>query len=229
MAQINSDDILYSFRRCPYAMRARLALMTSGADPRVREIILRDKPDEMLAANPKGTVPVLVLSDGQVIAESYDIMLYALSVNDPKNWLNVFDGKDESIAQTFIKENDTIYKAGLDRYKYPSRFEDEGEPESLRQKGRAIVIAQFDRLNTQLAASGGKALFTDFSIADAAILPFIRQAAYVNKDYFKTLPFPHLQKWLNDFLKSELFLSVMPKLKIWKETGQEYSLQKLPI
>lgn len=203
--------------------------MASRANPRVREIILRDKPEEMLKANPKGTVPVLVLASGHVIAESYDIMLHALTLNDPEEWLSVFTGVDEALARSLIKENDTLFKGGLDRYKYPSRFEEEGDEQSLRQKGQDIVTAQFSKLNEQLAATKGQALFTRFSIADAAILPFIRQAAHVDKEYFYNLPFPYLQKWLDDFLKSKLFLSVMPKLKIWKETGQEYSLQKLPI
>ena len=111
---------LYSFRRCPFAMRGRMGLFAAGLNPEVREIVLRDKPAHMLEISPKGTVPVLWLEDGSVIDESLDVMLYALGKSDPRNWL-----KNKTQALELISENDGSFKQALDRYKYPNRYEDE--------------------------------------------------------------------------------------------------------
>ena len=116
-----SLPILYSFRRCPYAMRARTALIVSGTAFELREVVLRDKPASLLAASPKGSVPVLVLPDGNVIDESWDIMLWALRQHDPEGWLGV-DGSHVQAALPWVTENDTSFKRDLDRYKYPGRF-----------------------------------------------------------------------------------------------------------
>ena len=121
MATPGNHPILYSFRRCPYAMRARLALYASGANVELREIVLRDKPAHMLEISPKATVPVLLLQDGKVIDESLDIMIWALGRQDPDEWL----ASDEVTTQELIKRNDNEFKYALDRYKYPNRYPDE--------------------------------------------------------------------------------------------------------
>jgi len=159
-----SQPILYSFRRCPYAMRARSALIVSGIEIELREVVLRDKPAEMLAASPKGTVPVLVLPDGQVIDESWDIMLWALRQHDPQNWL----GQDEchiASALPLVTENDTSFKQNLDRYKYPERH-----PEQAQSAWRSAGEQFLQKLETQLNVTPFL-LGEHFSIADAPCSP----------------------------------------------------------
>ncbi len=201
--------ILYSFRRCPYAMRARSALIAGGTDVELREVVLRDKPAEMLALSPKGSVPVLVLTDGSVIDESRDIMLWALRRNDPQNWL----GKDEChvpLALQLVTENDTTFKQALDRYKYPERHP--GQPQSeYRKAGEAFL----QRLEQRLISTP-HLLGADFSIADAALLPFVRQFAAVDDKWFATAPYPGLRTWLERYTSSELFSLVMRKFPVWK-------------
>ncbi len=114
--------ILYSFRRCPYAMRARMAIAASGQTCALREVVLRNKPPEMIAVSPKGTVPVLVLPDERVIEESLEIMHWALGRNDPQGWLAPLND-DRDALDAMIAENDGPFKDALDRYKYPTRYE----------------------------------------------------------------------------------------------------------
>jgi len=198
--------ILYSFRRCPYAMRGRMGLYQAGISVVLREIILRDKPACMLKASPKGTVPVLVLPDGSVIDESLDILFWALRQNDPDNWL----GGDKTETDFLIKRNDGDFKDALDRYKYPSRYPDED-----CAGARAICENVFqdlnDRLTQQIFLNGNH-----ITVADIAIFPFIRQCAHVDKDWFNALPLPYLQRWLEDRLQSPLFKAIMKKHDVWK-------------
>lgn len=201
--------ILYSFRRCPYAMRARMALKASGQQVHLREVLLRDKPIEMLEASPKGTVPVLVLDDGTVIDESRDVMQWAMDQNDPGGWKT----KD---AGALIAEADGPFKNALDRYKYPNRYEDEGVDKlEQRAKGREFLA----KLDTRLAEHD-QLLGDRVTEADIAIFPFVRQFANTDRDWFDAEPLPHLQRWLSGHLESELFLSVMNKYPQWK-TGDE--------
>ena len=196
--------ILYSFRRCPYAMRARLALYASGVAVELREVSLRAKPASMLAASPKGSVPVLVLPDGRVIDESWEIMQWALHQHDPEGWL----GQDNSFiaaANPLIIENDTTFKYHLDRYKYAERY-----PEYPRSHYRSDAQVFLQQLENRLHMT--RFLLGDaMSIADVAIFPFIRQFAAVDKNWFAQAPYPSLQCWLNIFLGSELFDEVMKK------------------
>jgi glutathione S-transferase len=196
--------ILYSFRRCPYAMRARLALYASGVAVELREVSLRAKPASMLAASPKGSVPVLVLPDGRVIDESWEIMQWALHQHDPEGWL----GQDNSFiaaANPLIIENDTTFKYHLDRYKYAERYPE--YPRSHYRSEAQVFLQQLEnRLHTPRFLLGDA-----MSIADVAIFPFIRQFAAVDKDWFAQAPYPSLQRWLNIFLGSELFDEVMKK------------------
>jgi glutathione S-transferase len=195
--------ILYSFRRCPYAMRARLALAVSGIECEVREVSLRAKPAAMLAASPKGTVPVLVLPDGTVIDESIDIMRWALDANDPEGWL---DGDDREL----IAANDGPFKGHLDRYKYPERFAADGVDH------RAAGVAMLEQLETRLAGSAylcGERR----TLADAAVMPFVRQFAAVDREWFDALALPGVQRWLDEWLASPLFEAVMVRHAAWVE------------
>lgn len=197
-----TDPILYSFRRCPYAIRARLALAVSGIAVEHREVKLRDKPAEMLAASPKGTVPVLVLPDGAVIDESIDIMRWALATNDPEDWLA---GDDP----TLIAANDGAFKGHVDRYKYPERYPADGVDH--RAAGLAILEGLEARLGARAYLTGER-----FSLADAAILPFVRQFAAVDRDWFAAQDLPRVQAWLAAFVGSALFERVMAVREVWK-------------
>lgn len=198
--------ILYSFRRCPYAMRARLALLQAQIKWEHREIIFRDKPAHMLEISPKGTVPVLLLPDGTVIDESLDIMLWALGENDPDNWLSE-DNKTDALE--LINENDTTFKRALDRYKYPNRYEDE-DCSNAREDGLEFI----KKLDTYLT-DRDTLLLSGASIADTAIFPFIRQFAHVDRDWFYALPTPNIHAWLTKHLESNAFTTIMKKHELW--------------
>lgn len=213
--------VLYSFRRCPYAMRARLALAASGQRCELREVVLRNKPAEMLQASPKGTVPVLVLPDGPVIEQSLDIMLWALEQGDPSAWLSPQSGSLEEML-ALITLCDTEFKPCLDRYKYPDRYADVS---ATQQRGRGAFWLQTleSRLHTcpaESQASEIPGLFGDReSLADAAIMPFVRQFAQVDRAWFDAQPWPALHAWLAAWLASPLFEAVMHKYTPW-EGGQ---------
>jgi glutathione S-transferase len=201
--------ILYSFRRCPYAMRARLAIRYSGIPVALREVILRNKPASMLNCSPKGEVPVLVLPDGTVLEESLDIIHWALAHSDPQYWLPAEEALLQQ-ASTLIEENDSHFKHNLDRYKYPDRYPDEHGPD-YRARGEVFLLKLEQQLGQHRYLLG-----THISIADIAIMPFIRQFAHTDKDWFEQAPYPCLQQWLAAFLESELFLSVMKKYPAWQ-------------
>ncbi|AOY00721.1 glutathione S-transferase [Jeongeupia sp. USM3] len=192
--------LLYTFRRCPYAMRARLAISASGVDVEQYEVVLRDKPAALLAASPKGTVPVLCLPDGRVIEQSLDIMLWALAINDPLHWLA---GRADALA--LIADNDGGFKQDLDRYKYAERFP-EHPASHYRQRGERF-LARLEALLTQRAHLGG----AQAGLADAALLPFVRQFAHVDRAWFYASPYPRLIAWLDGWLASLLFATVMQK------------------
>jgi len=210
----NADlPILYSFRRCPYAMRARLALSVSSTRCRLREVVLRDKPQALLEASPKGTVPVVQLPDGQVIDESLDIMLWALHQRDPEAWLQP-SAATLSDMLDLIAENDGPFKARLDRYKYPGRFELEtGGPH------RDAACKWLASLDGRIATHDGWLFGGHRSLADMAIAPFVRQFAHTDRDWFGAQPWPALQHWLAAFLESPLFVGIMKKHAPW-EPGQ---------
>ncbi len=201
--------VLYSFRRCPYAIRARLALYASGIAIELREVALRNKPESMLAASPKGSVPVLVLPDGQVIDESWEIMLWALHQHDHYGWLGENDAC-VAAATALIIENDTTFKDYLDRYKYPERYPEHAQ---IHYRIQAEIFLQ--RLENRLRAT--PCLLGDTpSIADAGIFPFIRQFADVDKNWFAQAPYAALQHWLKNFSSSEGFDAVMKKYPPWQ-------------
>lgn len=200
--------ILYSFRRCPYAIRARLAIRNSAIAVEHREVVLANKPAEMLLASPKGTVPVLILPDGTVIDESLDIIHWALSISDPGNWLPQNSDLLQE-ANKLITFNDETFKDHLDHYKYANRFPDFSS-EYYRNKGEEFL----QRLNKLLEKSNH--LVSDhITIADIAIFPFIRQFAFVDKDWFDHSQHKHLISWLNNMLDMNLFKDAMRKYPQW--------------
>lgn len=197
-------------------MRARMAIARSGVKCRLREVVLRDKPAEMLEASPKGTVPVIVEADGSVIEESLDVMAWALAQNDADNWLTPDHGTRADM-DALIAECDGPFKRALDRYKYPNRYEDEGV---VREYQRSLGRHFLDALNARL--EGQVNLFGDrVSYADIAIFPFIRQFANTDRDWFDAQDLPNLQAWLERHLDSALFKSVMPKFAQWKTGDPE--------
>ena len=203
--------VLYSFRRCPYAMRGRMGLWAAGIGVELREVKLASKPPQLVQVSPKATVPVLVLADGTVIDESLAVMRWALTKNDPHGWLS---GDDEAL----IAVNDGPFKHHLDRYKYPTRYPDEagGDEDSFRlrhrEKGLAILIDLNAKLSSQPHLTGERPAF-----ADIALFPFIRQFANTDRAWFDAQKLPHLQSWLEDHLASDLFKNIMPKFSPWKE------------
>lgn len=204
--------ILYSFRRCPYAMRARMAIAVSGQSCELREVVLRDKPAELLATSPKGTVPVLIDVDGRVIDQSLDIMLWALRRNDPENWLRPAHATlDEMLA--LVAECDGDFKRHLDGYKYPARqpVADAGA-ESHRARG-ALFLARIDTLlQTQSCLHGDTP-----ALADIAITPFVRQFAQVDALWFEAqAAWPRLRAWLAARLEAPVFARVMTKYPLWR-------------
>jgi len=196
--------ILYSFRRCPYAMRARMALAVSGIDIEHREVLLRDKPPAMLHASPKGTVPVVVLPDGHVVDESLDIMRWALGQNDPEDWL-----APGSAAFDLIARSDGPFKHDLDRYKYPNRY-DNVDALQHRQSGSEFLAELDQKLMGQAQLFGSQ-----ISVADIAIFPFARQFANHDRDWFDAQDWPRLQAWLAAHLASPLFDTIMKKYDMW--------------
>jgi glutathione S-transferase len=205
--------VLYSYRRCPYAMRARMALRYAGIDVEIREISLRDKPRHLRQVSPKATVPVLVLADGQVIDQSLDIMQWALAQHDPEQWL----GQSDAAMHALVKQNDEEFKRALDRYKYPDRY-----PEHPQSTYRADGERFLQVLESSLHLHG--CLFgTSPTYADIAIFPFIRQFSMVDPDWFAVAPYPRLKTWLAQRIQSPLFESIMEKYPTWQEPVAESS------
>ncbi|MEM6748438.1 MAG: glutathione S-transferase [Pseudomonadota bacterium] len=201
--------LLYSFRRCPYAMRARMALLLSGKTVRLRELILRNKPDEMLAASPKGTVPVLVLPEGEVIDESLAIMEWAIATGSGN--LAPPSGDERAL----IARNDGPFKRDLDRYKYPDRYDDI-DPLAHRASGAEFLSS----LNDRLAENGHLSAQPD-GFADIGIVPFVRQFRIADPDWFDAQEWPALHPWLERHMSSAVFTKAMTKFPLWQDTGEE--------
>lgn len=195
------EPVLYSFRRCPYAMRARLALTISATRCQLREIKLSAKPEAMLMASPKGTVPVLVLADGEVIDESLDIMHRVLARHDPEGWLDRNDAP-------LIAANDGTFKHDLDRYKYPDRHG--ANALAHRESGLEFLRLLEGRL-ADAAHLGGSSR----GLTDAAIVPFVRQFASVDPEWFESQQLHNVRRWLSDYLASPLFAAIMLRVSAW--------------
>lgn len=202
--------ILYSFRRCPYAMRARMAIAYAGLTCELREVVLRDKPESMIHFSAKGEVPVLVVED-VVIDESLHVMDWALAQADPDGWREV----EPDATAALVKRFDNGFKPILDRYKYFDRH-----PQKSQEEYRIEAIPYLEALDKMLSAH--EYLMGDMlSFADVALLPFIRQFAHVDKAWFDASPFNHLIRWLDHLLASPLFLSVMQKYPQWHPGDEE--------
>ncbi|MGV8917573.1 MAG: glutathione S-transferase [Pseudomonas sp.] len=199
-----ASPTLYSFRRCPYAMRARMAVFYSGCAVEIIEVSLKAKPADMLARSPKGTVPVLVWGD-LVIDESLEVMHWALAQNDPDDWLLANNVPAQQAMQALITENDQRFKQHLDRYKYAVRHPEQSQ-DHYRALGEVFLQTLEDRLSHHDFLVAGH-----LSLADIALAPFVRQFCYVDPDWFWQSPYPRLQAWLQRFLQSALFTSVMAK------------------
>jgi glutathione S-transferase len=205
--------ILYSFRRCPFAMRARLALGIGGVRHELREVRLSDKPAELLAASPKGTVPVLVTAEGVVLDESLAIMRWALRIRDPEDWL----ARDDP---ALIAANDEVFKHHLDRYKYSDRYG--SDPTRHRDLGFKFLQDLEMRIGV-----GGQLGGTKAGLTDAAIMPFVRQFAGVDRAWFDDLFLPRLKPWLADHLASNLFGGIMHKVSPWSPDGPPIVIEEL--
>jgi glutathione S-transferase len=206
--QVNAYPVLYSFRRCPYAMRARLALAVSHQACELREVVLSHKPAELRQVSAKATVPVLVDTDGRVIQESLDIMLWALQRHDPLQWLPVQNDLTDVLG--WIKRFDDGFKPQLDRTKYPNRF-DIADPSEPRGAAARFLIDLNQRLTEAACLSG-----VHWGLADAAIAPFVRQFAHTDSAWFANQPWPNVQTWLANFEDSALFQQVMVKYPPWQ-------------
>ena len=213
---IVSLPILYSFRRCPYAMRARLAWAASGLLCELREVVLRYKPQALRDASPKATVPVLVLPTGQIIDESIDVMYWALGQQDPEGLLQP---EHENTIKELVRANDGPFKKVLDRYKYPQRHEVEhGErsAESYAQEQRELAMQHIANLEARLK-SHSYLLGENISLADLALAPFVRQFAHTDEEWFAAQPVPAVQRWLAAFIASPRLERVMNKYEQWQE------------
>jgi glutathione S-transferase len=200
--------ILYSFRRCPYAIRARLALSYAGIRAKVREVVLKNKPQALLDASAKGTVPVLCGSHNLIIEESLDIMVWALGQYDPEGWLDHY-----TESAHWVRENDDEFKPLLDAYKYPQSTP-VNDPTAHRQK----AIPFIEKLELALQHSPFL-LGSAPRLADAALFPFIRQFAMVDRQWFDLSPYPNLINWLNHWLAQPFFIGIMKKYEPWE--GQD--------
>ena len=216
MASISlaNKPILYSYRRCPYAMRARMALAYAGIPVEIREISLKEKPPSMVAISPKATVPVMQYGN-LVLEQSLDIMRWALSQHDPDGWLT---DENNMAVNTLIEVNDGSFKKILDQYKYPSRFPEVNPVDVLTNALNQHLRPFNDQLKKTQFLLGAK-----LSMADVAIFPFIRQFHMVDETLFSLYQLEDLKKWLNDCIESDLFLSIMQKHPVW----QDASLEKL--
>jgi glutathione S-transferase len=197
-------NTLFSFRRCPYAMRARMALRYASVPVEIVEVSLKNKPAQMLALSPKGTVPVLN-ADGVVIDESLQIMRWALAQNDPDDWLFKNDPGADVIMDMLIETNDQRFKTSLNHYKYAERYPE--QPMEVYRMQCEMIAHYLD-----LTLADHDYLLGDrLSLADIALLPFVRQFAHVDREWFAQTPYVRLQAWLQRLLESELFISIMKK------------------
>lgn len=215
------QPILYSFRRCPYAMRARLALALClpAGSLELREIILKNKPAHMLDISPKGTVPVLQLVNGNVIEESIEIMHWALAQADLANGSqmqsSLYPAHLHSQIDALIARNDGEFKHWLDRYKYADRYEH--TEEYYREQGLVFLTTLNEKLSQSRYLMGDA-----LTLADLAIFPFVRQFAHVDRNFLPTTHYQALQAWLSELLDSEMFTNIMKKYPVWQPESVLY-------
>ncbi|WP_394130160.1 glutathione S-transferase [Shewanella maritima] len=218
MNKISQLPIIYSLRNCPFAMRARIAIYKSQQAVRLRDIVLSNKPADMISVSPKGTVPVLVTPQGQVIEESYELMLWALGQNDPDNLLFSDDESKFTAMLELIYRFDSQFKPCLENYKCAKRYS-EDNIEQCRQACEVHIAELEKRLSMHSFFIADRE-----SLADIAILPFIRQFARVERQWYLTAPYPKLRQWLDRYLQSKMFSKVMAKHPLWIDSGEEVLL-----
>ncbi len=210
--------VLYSLQNCPYAIRARMGLLLAQQAVTVRAIEMKNKPAEMLTVSPKGTVPVLVLTDESVIDESLDIMLWALRKNDPSNLLYRENPSAFPAMLTLINSSDNKFTNALSKYKHAVRYHETSEVYYRRQCEIFII-----ELEQRLAAHDYLMGMTP-SLADYAIMPFIRQFARVDRKWYLQAPYPHLRRWLDAHLQSQLFSQTMTDYPLWLDSQETCQL-----
>lgn len=208
--------ILYSLQHCPYAMRARMGLLMAQQPVMLRAITMKNKPEEMLAASPKGTVPTLILQDQTVVDESLDIMIWALKQNDPEDLLHKESATDLLAMVKLIHRNDKEFKPQLEIYKKSKRFRTGTEIEE-RQKCEVFIA----ELELKLASESGHFIGNKPGLIDYALIPFVRQFSRVNKAWFKQSPYPLLREWLEQHMQSRLYARAMVKHPLWLDTHEE--------
>ena len=214
LSESNNFPILYSLQNCPYAMRARLALLLSEQTIIIRAITLKNKPQAMLDASPKGTVPVLVLADGTVIEESIDIMHWALQQNDPNNLLAQAQPDTQQAIIALIQRGDDQFKHPLEQYRAAKRYHRDTE---LKWRQQCEVFIQ--ELEQRLT-DNGFFIGNSVSLADYAFIPFMRQFGRVDRKWFATAPYPKVKAWLSTQLQSQLYARMMNKHQLWSQEAQ---------
>jgi glutathione S-transferase len=222
-AEHNQLAILYSLRNCPFAMRARIAIFKAQLTIILRDVVLSNKPNEMVAASPKATVPVLVLNDGTVIEESLEVMLWALKEADPDNLLHSVNNSENESGHQNDNENtiaemlelihtfDNEFKTCLEQYKCAKRYKENNIVE-CRVACESFIQVLENRLSSHLFLMSNQE-----SLVDIALLPFIRQFARVERQWYLQSPYPRVKHWLNNYLQSSMFTKVMAKYPLWLE------------
>lgn len=213
--------ILYSFRRCPYAIRARMALLQAAIAVELREVDLKHKPQALLQASPNATVPVLDTRDGRVLLHSLDIMRWALVQNDAQQWLT---RGDASFNQWLVDTNDDAFKLCLDRYKY-AQHHPTGRPDDSRDEAARCLIAPLEACLARSAHVGGDGPCW----ADVAVFPFVRQFAAVDPTWWAAGPFRATRRWLTQWCASGLFAASMHKPAVWRQGDPALVFRQQPI
>jgi glutathione S-transferase len=210
-----SLPIIYSLRNCPYAIRARLAIYASGQQVHLRDLVLSDKPTEMLAVSPKGTVPVLVTLDNAVIDESLSIMQWAFSQTDPNDYLHKSAPNALAEMLVMIERFDTEFKGHLEQYRCSKRYHETSLIQD-RQKCEPYLVDLEMRLCQHQYLMSDKP-----SLADLALMPFVRQFARVERQWYLQSPYPKLRQWLNGYLQSKMFTKVMTQQRMWLDLKED--------
>ena len=210
MTQNNSHPVLYSFRRCPYCMRAHMALKYAGVKVELREVDLNNMPAQALSVSPNATVPVLALPDGSRNDESWDIVKWALQQNDPDNWQGE-NGEYMLDAEILVETNDFSFKEDLDHYKYADRFPEHSQ-QYYREACEEFIAELDDMLDEHPYLLAGQ-----LTLADIAVFPFVRQFSLVDKDWFEQSSYANVRRWLQGLIDSELFQQVFRKHALWQE------------
>jgi len=200
--------VLYSFRRCPYAMRARMAIAAADCEIEHREILLSDRPEHLRAISATATVPCLEIRPGKVLVESLQIMSWALEQHDPLNWLPAQD--QVKVADELIASNDGEFKYNLDRFKYPTRYDD-ADPLTARTNAERFVISLDEQLGRHTQLLGDKV-----SMADVAIFPFVRQFSRADEGWFASTPYEAVRRWLAWWETAPIFGRIMAKIPVWQ-------------